>query len=695
MANVARILDFDTWRPTYAGATVEVLRPGTTTLLSVFLDQALTQPADNPQTLQTMTVGAVNYGKFAQPLYVNAPYQLRINGVDQTGVNTPGLTELIGQNAGYMLSATQRGGYLRRLIDRFDDFVFARDYGALGGESATNTATLTRAIGAVAGQGGGLVILPYGTFPFTTLTLPANVVLQGQHFAATTLQSQEAEAVITLSGDYCGLSDVTLDGVSVQASSIGVYSKANTGTIFDRVLIKRFDTGIKFQGGDRAKWTDLNVSTCAIGAALLGDSDPAGGSDGGAFEFVTWNGGSVTLCTTYGVNLSFEDQITRNVTFKDVAFEGNVAASALRINGARYVRCEDCLWSLNLRNIDVLDDSDTSLATINTVIGLHIEGGYMSGGSNRLDGECQDVQCSFMNLSGITWALSLPLRPITLVDCTEDSGVTITGDAQKLQRWSTRSHGEIAGVTTDGTATVAWDYALNPGEIVYIEAVVTANRRDDPQNAIFHVACGAYQPAAQLDYDSEVENFTVADIITGTNSGATARVVKVSDSGSTGTLYLRDIVGIFENNEQITGASSGDALVNGAITTFDTRLDNVGKVTLRTPHFTHGTLDFDGQSSNFTNGQTVTGGTSGATATLLTHTDAGASGTLTLADIVGAFENNEALTDEGSGDGSVDGTQATIWDVTFAISNEDFQLKVTGAASQTIEWTVKADVKID
>lgn len=66
-------------------------------------------------------------------------------------------------------------------------------------------------------------------------------------------------------------------------------------------------------------------------------------------------------------------------------------------------------------------------------------------------------------------------------------------------------------------------------------------------------------------------------------------------------------------------------------------------------------LDYDGQSNNFTVGHLITGGTSGATGTLVSQTDAGATGTLILSDVSGDFVNNDALTDEGTGDGDATG----------------------------------------
>lgn len=67
------------------------------------------------------------------------------------------------------------------------------------------------------------------------------------------------------------------------------------------------------------------------------------------------------------------------------------------------------------------------------------------------------------------------------------------------------------------------------------------------------------------------------------------------------------------------------------------------------------TLNFDAQTVNFTVGNVVIGGTSGAKATIREIVDAGATGTLTLGNISGTFEDNETLSD-GVGDGLVNGT---------------------------------------
>lgn len=72
------------------------------------------------------------------------------------------------------------------------------------------------------------------------------------------------------------------------------------------------------------------------------------------------------------------------------------------------------------------------------------------------------------------------------------------------------------------------------------------------------------------------------------------------------------------------------------------------------------TLPFDGQTGNFTTGLTITGGTSGATAVIISQVDAGATGTLTLDQISGTFLDNETITDSGSGSATVNRTFASL-----------------------------------
>ena len=66
-----------------------------------------------------------------------------------------------------------------------------------------------------------------------------------------------------------------------------------------------------------------------------------------------------------------------------------------------------------------------------------------------------------------------------------------------------------------------------------------------------------------LPYDAETTGFTtIGQTITGGTSGATGTLVKVTDAGSTGNLYLINVTGTFQDNEVITGATEGSATSN-------------------------------------------------------------------------------------------------------------------------------------
>ena len=96
----------------------------------------------------------------------------------------------------------------------------------------------------------------------------------------------------------------------------------------------------------------------------------------------------------------------------------------------------------------------------------------------------------------------------------------------------------------------------------------------------------------------------------------------VSDNG-------RDVRSVaLSSDASVTEASQATAITNGSGITVSHQL----------------TLPYDGQTGNFTVGQVITGGTSGAQGTILADTDGGASGTLVLELVEGVFEDDETIT---------------------------------------------------
>lgn len=568
MASFLPITEFQIWRPSYGGATVTAYVGGTTMLAALYTDTDLSIAAENPQTLMSQTANGVNYGKFAVPLYTNDAYSLDIESTDQTGVTRPSLTSLAAEDASLATVATARGETARALEDMLDQTIFAEDFGVIGASSATNTTTINAALGAAAAQGGGEVVLPAGTIPITTLSLAAGVVLRGQGRLATIVTSSQASNVVTIGGAQAGLRDLTLDGLTLPASSVGVYGAAKSRTVLERVQVKRFDTGISLPAATYQHWLELFVSNCGTGVATPGS--------GGEAAFIFWDGGAVDTCSVDGVRLAYVDAQVRHVTLRGVFFDTN-SDKALRLTGARFVQLENCRWSGNVGADIITADGVGTNATLQNI---EVVGGRFDAGALTIAGTCQDV--AFRRVSFGTEAIALTqTNPIVLEDCVE-TAVTVTGLTQFIERRHSWQDGEFSIVTTDATVTSVWEQQIAPGQAGFVVAKVVANRRNGADYAIYHIEVGFRRAGSTLAYDGQTVNFTAGLMVTGGTSGAMARIESDSDSGATGTLTLKEITGTFLDNEAITDTGGGAAVVNGAIATGSLALDGTALTSLRT-----------------------------------------------------------------------------------------------------------------
>ena len=97
---VTLIEEFDLLRPGYAGAQVTIYVAGTNALAQVFTDVELTEAADNPQYLTSVTDGDGNtYGRFEASIYTDQAYELEIDGATLTGARYPVIPDLEGEDA--------------------------------------------------------------------------------------------------------------------------------------------------------------------------------------------------------------------------------------------------------------------------------------------------------------------------------------------------------------------------------------------------------------------------------------------------------------------------------------------------------------------------------------------------------------------------------------------------------------------
>lgn len=566
---VTRIDAFDIWQPGYGGASVRIVRANTNTAADVFLDEALTLPAANPQTLLTRNLDDVEYGKWAASIYTEQAYQLVIDSVDQTGIQRPGLNTLTGENVSLSVSSVDGGTELFTLAERFARLIDVQDYGeflpvgSVGASAATNTASLQAATGAAAADGAGYVRIPAGTYTLNAFTLPAGVKLLGVGEGVTILQSTTAGVFAALGGPRCGFVDMTLDGVSLVALSIGIYGVAIDETVFERCKLKRFQTGLRFRGGQRNDWQTFSIEQCVTGADLLGDADAGNTGLGEPFAGNRWSGGVISLCTTTGINLEYVDRAVRDNTLDSLTFDSNTG-TALRGRGARDTALRNPIWNANTVNLDL--DDDTPADDDSTVIGFHVDGGSMVGGEIELRGLLEDVIFEGVNFSDVDITLTAPLNNVLALDCQEDGQVTLAGITTAWLRRKTTNHGVSSGLTTGNAATKAWSIALTSGQRVLLTARVVGRQRNGTNSAWYYIACNALRGVATLNYDTQTANFTVGNIVTGATSGASARIAADSDSGLTGVLSLQDIIGTFIDNEIITDGATGSATVNGLLT---------------------------------------------------------------------------------------------------------------------------------
>jgi hypothetical protein len=82
-------------------------------------------------------------------------------------------------------------------------------------------------------------------------------------------------------------------------------------------------------------------------------------------------------------------------------------------------------------------------------------------------------------------------------------------------------------------------------------------------------------------------------------------------------------------------------------------------------------LSYDAETIAFTVGETLTGGTSGATAEIVKVIDNGTTGVLWLTGITGTFQNNEAITDSNGGAATADGVTSLLAPAVTGILTSD------------------------
>lgn len=561
------IWQFDLWREGYAGAVVEIFKEGTTTNADVYEDINLSTPADNPQVLLSQTLNGRTFGKFTTSLYTPDAYYLVINGIESTGVFYSGIRTLAGEVGTEMWVVSDKGGIQRTAGQRAGDTIHVLDFGnflEVDGSTTENTTTLTAALGVASAANGGEVILPAGTFKISTINLPANVVLRGQGRNATIIQSEEDDNIVSVTGENAGLMDLCLDGINLEPGSVGLFTRGQDSLRISEVTIKRFEMGLKAQGGADHHYINLFVENCTNCVELRGDADASSTNDGAAFTDLKWDGGAVSESTEYGLRLRYIDLDIRGLTIRDVSFIDNVGTSAMSIEGAESLIFEDCLFSSG----NILRHLQTSDATANNVENIEFRSCEFVGKEIKLGGSCKDVVFDRTVLdSTLSINANNPSYPIMFRDSVEATTVTQTGNTDKISRWTSVDNGVFRIQTSSGVSTATvFKRILEPGELVHMEVFATAVQENSAAYGTMKKTAAAYGLPASLPWDGQTGNFTAGLVVTGGTSGAKGRIQSQTDAGVTGSLNLLRVTGTFQNNEALTDTSAGAAVVDGVIT---------------------------------------------------------------------------------------------------------------------------------
>lgn len=579
--SAVRIREFDLWRAGYAGAIVTVYVAGTTTLATLYTGPTMAATLANPQTLGTrQDTNGQTYGKWNAPVYVAVAYTLSIDTGESSGIESPAISTFLGQDISAANAAGTRGQRLQTVSSIIDRFIWVQDFGELSDAAgaATCTTTLQAAVGAAAAQGGGTVRIPAGNYPFTSLTLPEGVLLMGEGVSATTIRSTLTSNVVTLAGDGSGLKDLTLDGVSVNVGSVGVYSLNKVGVRFEDALVRRFATGIRFLGGEGFRWRNFSIAECTNAADLRGDLDTSISNLGAPLRNFEWDGGAIAFNVTTGIRLRSVDALCENILLSNIEFEGNLADSLI-LEGVRDFTWRGCWVTNSLRGLHIKDNVTTPLPAINTSLRILIAGGYIDGGTIgaeiKYEGTCDSVFLERVRFANVSQNLVSPQNAIITRDCVQNATTTVTGLTTYLLRQDGDHGGKINGVTTGAVNVIAWSEAVPPGDTWLVTAKAIARQRNGAGRGRWWVAAGVNRPGATLAYISLVGTFAVGNTLRGNTSGASARI----NADAAGTLTISDITGTFQNGETITDGTA-TATASGTISTANAALDAGGSVNI-------------------------------------------------------------------------------------------------------------------
>lgn len=300
-------------------------------------------------------------------------------------------------------------------------------FGETGNTAAQNGDAMDAAMDSISGVTGGIVNIPIqGTISFDNFTLDADVTLQGVGKDSTVLQSTYAGNCVTLSMDSV-IKDLTIDGVSHVAGSIGVYGSSVNRTHLENMLIKNFEINEYRQSGIKCEWLNVVNTSGTTGFVVYTDG-------ANVFAENKYIGGEISG-STVGLYMEYAGKAISHNYFQ-TDFEGNGIGVILK--GTYGTRFQGPSWfeSNTTNHIEIYDvgtQYNTTMVMDHVILNTLVGGGIYSNSLNLN----MDVRSCFLNSH--TWNLaSGAARYINFDNCYEN-GMTYSGSNRIVRRSPTNS----------------------------------------------------------------------------------------------------------------------------------------------------------------------------------------------------------------------------------------------------------------
>jgi hypothetical protein len=277
---------------------------------------------------------------------------------------------------------------------------------------------------------------------------------------------------------------------------------------------------------------------------------------------------------------------------------------------------------------------------------------YLKGGAIKTDGYLNEIQILTLQASGYTNAVSSDIGK-TVKDDGADTGPLLAYNNTDRKWWirysSTIASGStmtISGGTGAGTASAN----SVTGENLYANIYTLGSIEEDDNQQIYIEQNGSRIFSGSEWWPESGSGTRHIDVLikvkeAGTEIDGAQITVFLRHYPSTGNADLYDHFGI----DLTTGGRNAVPLATSPDLNNTSTYAVVSGYSDITIAFVNGTINYSSISGSFTNLETVTGGTSGATALFVKQTTTSGSGTMTLANIVGSFQSGETITGGTSG----------------------------------------------